>query len=227
MPRKGSFRVVDEDHDEVQSYIEQLMNDESSNLANIGADQNDELGYVEVRKARGPTLLKDIWNMSPGKKIDVQFNSRNQAIGKEGRKLASFLSIIARNSKLTPLNIDDWRCFDQDQKNKLVELVKRKFSILTRGEHFVKKSMGKKWKEYKCELRSTYLTTYKTKEVLLKNRPSHIPRDQWTGLVSYWFSDKGKRRSQANRNNRAKQKMPHTGGSKSIGTLMAEKLKME
>ncbi|XP_059305280.1 uncharacterized protein LOC132056895 isoform X2 [Lycium ferocissimum] len=31
------------------------------------------------------------------------------------------------------------------------------------------------------------------------------------------------RRTQANRNNRTKQKMPHTGGSKSIATLMDEK----
>lgn len=42
--KKSSFKVVDKDHDEVQSYIEQLMNDESSNLTNIIADQNDESG---------------------------------------------------------------------------------------------------------------------------------------------------------------------------------------
>ncbi|XP_075102781.1 uncharacterized protein LOC107799890 [Nicotiana tabacum] len=57
----------------------------------------------------------------------------------------------------------------------------------------------------------------------MKNRPSHIPRDQWTGLIWYWLSDKAKKRSQANRISRAKQKMPHTGGSKSIATLMNEK----
>ncbi|KAJ1391691.1 putative transposase, Ptta/En/Spm, plant [Sesbania bispinosa] len=37
-----------------------------------------------------------------------------------------------------------------------------------------------------------YLTKYKAKYALLKNRPYRIPRDQWTGLVSYWVSDKGK-----------------------------------
>ncbi|XP_059292353.1 uncharacterized protein LOC132045787 [Lycium ferocissimum] len=67
------------------------------------------------------------------------------------------------------------------------------------------------------------MTKFKTKDVLLKNKPNRIPRDQWTGLVSYWVSEKAKRRSQTNRNNRAKQKMPHTGGSKSIATLMDEK----
>ncbi|XP_075086625.1 uncharacterized protein LOC107817705 isoform X2 [Nicotiana tabacum] len=68
-----------------------------------------------------------------------------------------------------------------------------------------------------------YVTKYKSKDALMKNRPSHIPRDQWTGLVLYWLSDKAKKRSQANRISRAKQKMPHTGGSKSIATLMNEK----
>ncbi|XP_060175427.1 uncharacterized protein LOC132606105 [Lycium barbarum] len=69
------------------------------------------------------------------------------------------------------------------------------------------------------------MTKFKTKDVLLKNKPGRIPRDQWTGLVSSWVSEKDKRRSQTNRNNRAKQKMPHTGGLKSIATLMDEKAK--
>lgn len=60
---------------------------------------------MEARKVRMPTLLKEIWNMSPGKKIDVQFNSRNQVIGKESQKLVSISCIIIRNSKLTPLSL--------------------------------------------------------------------------------------------------------------------------
>ncbi|XP_070038913.1 uncharacterized protein [Nicotiana tomentosiformis] len=63
---------------------------------------------------------------------------------------------------------------------------------------------------------------YKTKDTLLKNRPSRIPRDQWSSLVSFWLSYKAKRCTQANRNNGANQMMSHTGGSKSIATLMDE-----
>ncbi|XP_016447222.1 uncharacterized protein LOC107772241 isoform X2 [Nicotiana tabacum] len=63
---------------------------------------------------------------------------------------------------------------------------------------------------------------YKTRDALLKNRPSRIPRDQWSSLVSYWLSDKAKRCTQANRNNGANQMMSHTGVSKSIATLMDE-----
>ncbi|XP_016513316.1 uncharacterized protein LOC107830300 isoform X1 [Nicotiana tabacum] len=68
----------------------------------------------------------------------------------------------------------------------------KKFSIPRRGEAYVLKSLGKKWKDYKCDLKGEYLPKYKTKDALLKNRPSRIPRDQWSGLVSYWLSDKAK-----------------------------------
>ncbi|XP_019251293.1 PREDICTED: uncharacterized protein LOC109230225 [Nicotiana attenuata] len=179
-------------------------------------------GNSEPRKVRGPTLLKDIWKLPPEKVVDVPFNDRNQVIGEKGRKLASFLGIIARTPELTPLHVDDWRNFDKEEKKKLVDFVRKKFSIPRRGKAYVLNSLGKKWKDYKCDLKGEYLPKYKTKDALLKNIPSRISRDQWSGLVSYWLSDKAKRRTQANRNNRANQKMPHTGGSKSIATLMDE-----
>ncbi|XP_070055886.1 uncharacterized protein [Nicotiana tomentosiformis] len=75
----------------------------------------------------------------------------------------------------------------------ILEQQSKKFSSPKRGEAWVLKLLGKKWKDYKCSLKA-----------------------------SYWLSDKAKRCTQANRNNRAKQTMPHTGGSKSIATLMNE-----
>ncbi|KAH0682523.1 hypothetical protein KY285_020031 [Solanum tuberosum] len=172
------------------------------------------LRNLVTRKSRGPTLLKYVWKLPPRKTIDVPFNCRNHSIGKEGRKLASFLGIIARTPELTPLHVDDWRNFDIEQKKKLVDFVKKKFSFPKRGEASILKSLGKKWKDYKCEIKGEYMSKYKTKDALLKNRPSRIPRDQWSGLVSYWLSDKVKRCTQANRNNRVNQKMPHTGDPK-------------
>ncbi|XP_019234411.1 PREDICTED: uncharacterized protein LOC109214905 [Nicotiana attenuata] len=141
------------------------------------------LGNLEPRKVRGPALLKDIWKLPPLKVVDVTFNNRIQAIGEKGRKLASFLGIIARTPELTPLHVDDWRNFDKEEKKKLVDFVRKKYSIPRRGEAYVLKPLGKKWKDYKY---------------------------------------KAKRRSQANRNNSANQKMPHTGRSKSVATLMDE-----
>nr|XP_016454961.1 PREDICTED: uncharacterized protein LOC107779128 isoform X1 [Nicotiana tabacum] len=160
MRTRGGKRLVIEQHDyeSVRPYIEQLMdgqnhsqtqshdNQSTELYSSSGTEvqENEESGNSEARKVRGPTLLKYIWKLPPGKKIDVQFNNRNQAIGKEGRKLASFLGIIARTPDLTPLHIDDWRSFDKEEKKKLLEFVRKKFSIPTRGEAYVVKSIGKK-----------------------------------------------------------------------------------
>nr|XP_033509638.1 uncharacterized protein LOC117274462 [Nicotiana tomentosiformis] len=150
------------------------------------------IGNSEAKKVRGPSLLKDIWKLPSGKTIDVSFNNRNQDIGKEGRQLANFLGIIARTPELTPLHIDDWRNFDNEEKKKLVDFVKKKFFIPKCGEAWILKSLEKKWKDYKCELKGEYAQKYKTKDALLKNRPSRIPRDQWSGLASYWLSHNAK-----------------------------------
>ncbi|MCD7452526.1 hypothetical protein HAX54_017281 [Datura stramonium] len=134
------------------SYSQAQTYDVNSSVGTIGI--NNEPGPSEAIKVRGPKLLKYIWNLPSGKTIVVPFNSCNQEIEKEGRKLDSFLGIISRTLDLTPLNVNDWRVFDKEEKIKLVEFVKK--------------------------------------------------------------------RNQANRISRAKQKMPHTGGSKSIATLMNE-----
>ncbi|XP_009798994.1 uncharacterized protein LOC107803989 [Nicotiana tabacum] len=157
-----------QNYSRAQPYIEQLMDSQNYSDAQAHDGQSNELnssnggteiqhddksGNSEAKKVRGPTLLKDIWKLPPGKIIDVPFNNRNQAIGKEGRKHASFLGIIARTPELTPLHVDDWRNFDNEEKKKLVNFVRKKFSIPKCGEAWVLKSIGKKWKDYKCSLK--------------------------------------------------------------------------
>nr|CAD1838578.1 unnamed protein product [Ananas comosus var. bracteatus] len=191
----------------------------------IGELQEEETEQDDQRRVRGPTLLTEIWNLSEEERIVVDFNKRWQAVGTEGRVLASFLGIVARNANLTPLHIPDWRSFPMKEKKNILKLVKSKFSIPTRGEKWVLRSLGKKWKDYKCHLKSEYYLKYKNVDDLLENRPERVPRDQWTTLVSFWNSEKVKKRSEKNRENRGKQKMPHTAGSKSFARLTAEKTK--
>ncbi|KAK4348133.1 hypothetical protein RND71_034472 [Anisodus tanguticus] len=145
MRTRGRKRLVIEHREDegVRPYIEQLMHgqncsqdqtpngqsNEVHNSTGTEVQQNDESVNSDARKVRGPTLLKEIWKMPPGKTVSVQFNSRNQAIGKEGRKLASFLGIVARTPELTQLHVDDWRSFDKEEKKKLVEFVRAENGI--------------------------------------------------------------------------------------------------
>ncbi|RYR66052.1 hypothetical protein Ahy_A03g011994 [Arachis hypogaea] len=81
-----------------------------------------------------------------------------------------------------PLNIDDWRCYDKEEKNKLLKIVRKLLECFVEEVFY----------PIRCEEFGMYLGQYKIKDILLKNRPERIPRDQWIGLVSYWFSDKAK-----------------------------------
>nr|CAD1838660.1 unnamed protein product [Ananas comosus var. bracteatus] len=105
--------------------------------------QEEETEQGDQRRVRGPTLLTEIWNLSEEERVVVDFNKRWQAIGNEGRVLASFLGIVARNANLTPLHIPDWRSFPMKEKKNILKLVKSKFSIPTRGEKWVLRSLGK------------------------------------------------------------------------------------
>ncbi|MCD9643651.1 hypothetical protein HAX54_031283 [Datura stramonium] len=100
--RAGCRFATEQCDDEiVRPYMEKLMygrnfsqdqthDGESNELRTTDNEeqQNDESGTLEERKVRGPILLKDIWKLPPKKTVDVPFNSRNQAIGKDGCKLS-------------------------------------------------------------------------------------------------------------------------------------------
>ncbi|KAG5591775.1 hypothetical protein H5410_042289 [Solanum commersonii] len=77
-------------------------------------------------------------------------------------------STINENSELLPSPKSE----DTNSIDTVVELnnepgpsktSKKKFSIPICGKEFVKKSIGKKWRDYKCDLKVMYVTKYKTK----------------------------------------------------------------
>ncbi|GAB4835709.1 hypothetical protein Ancab_000619 [Ancistrocladus abbreviatus] len=54
------------------------------------------------------------------------------------------------------------------------------------------KSVGKKWKDYKCNLKALYFDENKELDEQLVSVPPNVDADQWATLVSYWRSDLGK-----------------------------------
>ncbi|WOK97686.1 hypothetical protein Cni_G06394 [Canna indica] len=107
---------------------------EHNDLQDNFLDPPGILDCMKQQKIRGPTIVADIWNQPRNERIFVAFNSRNQAIGVEGRRLASFIGSIARNSDLTPFIAEVWRRFPKKNKRDLLELVKSKFLIPANGE---------------------------------------------------------------------------------------------
>ncbi|XP_058207723.1 uncharacterized protein LOC131320848 [Rhododendron vialii] len=75
-------------------------------------------------------------------------------------------------------------------------------------------SVGKKWKDWKDELKRTTYNLYDNDEDRLANCPNRVDPDQWRVLVQFWGTKTAKRRSKTNRKSRHEQKMGHTSGRK-------------
>ena len=53
----------------------------------------------------------------------------------------------------------------------------------------LEKSLGKKWKDYKAELKLKYWSGGVSDEVNLRNIPPGVSEADWTWLVQYWGQD--------------------------------------
>ncbi|KAJ8420103.1 hypothetical protein Cgig2_002559 [Carnegiea gigantea] len=75
------------------------------------------------------------------------------------------------------------------------ELSEVKFIIPNRvAESYVLKSMGKKWSNFKADLKLEHYEPNcgNVSAIMNEHRPDCVSKDQWISLVTYWISDKGK-----------------------------------
>lgn len=56
---------------------------------------------------------------------------------------------------------------------------------------WVIKALGKKWKDFKCELKKKHYDAHKTFEERLADRDPRVIPDQWKHLVDFWNSEEG------------------------------------
>lgn len=60
------------------------------------------------------------------------------------------------------------------------------------GTIFIRKSVGKKWRDWKHELFCAYAMNKSLEEILSKDAPIGVEVDQWEDLVKYWFTNEFK-----------------------------------
>ncbi|KAK5794957.1 hypothetical protein PVK06_036211 [Gossypium arboreum] len=82
-----------------------------------------------TKRKRGPTNMKDIWNLQPGTRIVVDANQYGQPIGKEVSKLAEFLGTIARTGSICPLNTKHWKHLPKYVLENILAIVHEKFDL--------------------------------------------------------------------------------------------------
>uniref|UniRef100_A0ACD5V2N1 Uncharacterized protein n=1 Tax=Avena sativa TaxID=4498 RepID=A0ACD5V2N1_AVESA len=187
----------------------------TSTRQNVGTKRNH-------RRPRGLTLSLNVWTLPKGMLIPVSLNTSGEPVGKQAGTLSNFLSAIARDGILAPLVYQDWRRVPEKNKDIMWRIVKLKFDISPIGELWIIKSLGKRWRSWKSNLKVHHYDTHETEEERLADRNPRVLKEQWRFLVSYWSTEKATAASARNRACQANAVAHHTAGTKSFARIIDE-----
>ncbi|XP_020086046.1 uncharacterized protein LOC109708647 isoform X2 [Ananas comosus] len=194
--------------------------------ANVGYDEIVEIVDEQgnVRTKRGVTRAKDVWSLPGGEKIVVSCNKFGQPVKKSGGILGGWLGTVARKANLCPIHYPTWKKMPNSFKINIINLTRSKFSIPSKEcvNAWILKSVSRKWKGYKYELKAKYKVNDQTEQQIASTVPNEIMPQQWIDLVRIWFSEKSELYSRIGKMARANVKTPHTTGSMSFARKRQE-----
>ncbi|XP_039138773.1 uncharacterized protein LOC120276105 [Dioscorea cayenensis subsp. rotundata] len=159
-----------------------------SEAENLNADSF--LDRNGQQKKRGRTTLKDLWSLPPEERIMVSANHLGQPIGPEAQLLAGFLGMLARTGQQIGIHYESWHKVPKTLKDKLFKFIELRF-VLEISKEYVPKSLGKKWRDYKHDLKKRHFKREDGLQVNKDKHPNATIRWQWEQLVDYWYSNKG------------------------------------
>ncbi|KAL1063494.1 hypothetical protein V6Z11_D13G146400 [Gossypium hirsutum] len=166
----------------------------SSNVPNTLEDPTEvQTENGGTRRGRGRTLLRELYELDPVERVKVGRNSFGQPVGTEARLLAGYLGILARNANMLPINYESWHKMPDSNKNQALDNIKARFALEV-SDTYVKKALGKRWRDHKSTLKKDYYKTKTTLEEKLQNVPPGMLRYQWEEAVRFWQSKKGEDR---------------------------------
>ncbi|PPR82519.1 hypothetical protein GOBAR_AA38196 [Gossypium barbadense] len=126
----------------------------------------------------------------------------------KARLLAGYLGIIARNANMLPINYKSWHRMPDSNKNQALNNIKARFALEV-SDNYVKKELGKRWRDHKSTLKKEYFKTKTTLEEKLRNVSLRMLRYQWEDVD----------RERVRKSSRQKKKFTHTAGSKSFACV--------
>ncbi|GLT77315.1 hypothetical protein SLA2020_489130 [Shorea laevis] len=176
----------------------------------------------KMKRARGPTRCLFLRDLPKGQRITVPINKEGQPFGPESSKLSNFLGTMARNGHRAPLTFINWKEIPDSYKEDMWQSVQKNFDVDPSCKTWVLKSLAKKWRNWKTELKAKHYYPHKTDEERLKDCPPRIVSNQWPILISYWNSESAKMQCAINKANCTKQKVAHATGTKSYATILEE-----
>ncbi|PPS17577.1 hypothetical protein GOBAR_AA02994 [Gossypium barbadense] len=126
---------------------------------------------------------------------------------------------------MLPINYESWHHIPDSNKNQALANIKDRFALKV-SDDYIKKALGKRWRDNKITLKKQYFKKDISLEKKLRNVPPGMLRYQWEDAVRFWDSNKGEDRERVGTSSRQKQKFTHTAGSRSFASVAeAEEVK--
>nr|XP_016439243.1 PREDICTED: uncharacterized protein LOC107765149 [Nicotiana tabacum] len=191
-------------------------------------DSTDLFSYTDSKENIKKLKVKvnEVLYLTCEERIVVDFDYLDEPFGDARGLLSGFCGILACDCTLFPIHCEKWSSLPISYFNHVFDqIIKPKFFFKTTesvARQHVYKSIGKKWAANRLNLWSASEDPLKSRAEIIDNVPDGIPPDQWISFVDYQYKDSTKEMRKRNAENRKKQKIPHTGGSKANATRRAE-----
>ncbi|PPS11233.1 hypothetical protein GOBAR_AA09395 [Gossypium barbadense] len=124
-----------------------------------------------------------------------------------------------RNANMLPINYESWHHMPDSNKNQALDNIKEIFALEVLDD-YIKKALGKKWRDHKSTLKKQYFKKDISLKEKLRNVPPGMLRYQWEDAVRFWNSKKGEDRERVGISSRQKQKFTHTAGLRSFTSVV-------
>ncbi|PPS17044.1 hypothetical protein GOBAR_AA03531 [Gossypium barbadense] len=153
------------------SIVQNNPNSEETN-----SEQQTAIGSSNVPKTPDePVEVQNLYELNPVERVKVSRNNLGQPVGSKARLLAGYLGIIARNANMLPINYESWHQIPDSNKNQALDNIKERFTLEV-SDTYVKKALGKKWRDHKSNLKKEYFKKNISLEEKLRNVPSGMLR---------------------------------------------------
>ncbi|WJX32344.1 Asparagine-rich protein (ARP protein) [Trifolium repens] len=181
----------------------------------------DEAGHISRTRLMVTDVFQDSSNV---RRVITSWNETHQPVGASAGLLAGFLGELARKFREFPIIFESWKDISYKKKTEFYDQkIKPKF-VVDDGEHkkYILTSIARKWKDAKSRIFKKFYKWDLTLEENLRNYPRSIDPDNWACFVRYRRKKETMEKARKNAANRAKLRMNHSLGTKSIARTQDE-----
>ncbi|KAK2383104.1 hypothetical protein QL285_070591 [Trifolium repens] len=178
-------------------------------------DVIDEAGHISSTRL----MVSDIFLVnSDVRRVMIKWNTDRQPVGAAVGLLAGFLGELARKFQEFAIIFENWKNISNDRKTEFYDKkIKPKF-VVNDGynKKYILNSIAAKWRIAKSRLFRKFYKWDLTLEENLRNYPRSIDPDDWAAFIQYRRKQETMEMTRKNAANRAKLRMNHSLGTKSL-----------